>query len=138
MAQAAHSVTHINRDFRLLVQTQMYVWWRKCGDIISSTNKFEFVFTYRWGVLNGYRLLKMHARGYDAMVRQLLQLPPGMCVSVCVCMCVCVLRVFKFLCLRLCISALVRWKHSLNSLQVWVGVCCTWVCGCVGVWVCEC
>mmetsp|Transcript_50909 Transcript_50909/g.74565 ORF Transcript_50909/g.74565 Transcript_50909/m.74565 type:complete len:105 (+) Transcript_50909:36-350(+) len=31
----------------------------------------------RWGVLNGYRLLKMHARGYDAMVRQLLQLPPG-------------------------------------------------------------
>ena len=31
----------------------------------------------RWGVLNGFRLLKQYSLGYDAMVKQLLKVTPG-------------------------------------------------------------
>ena len=49
----------------------------------------------RWGVLNGFRLLQLYSPGYDAMVRQILKVAPGLslslslslCVCVCVCMC---------------------------------------------------
>lgn len=32
----------------------------------------------RWGVLNGFRLLKQYSLGYDAMVKQLLEVAPGL------------------------------------------------------------